>query len=106
MLMITIAGFLTYPLGWSAVKLSHIWIFITSSLLVGLAQYLMIEAFRLGEVALISPFKYSSLLWATLISLVIWDDLPSKNVVLGAFILILSGIYLLRNEVTNGGKNR
>ena len=106
MLMITIAGFLTYPLGWSAVKPSHIWIFITSSLLVGLAQYLMIEAFRLGEVALISPFKYSSLLWATLISLVIWDDLPSKNVVLGAFILILSGIYLLRNEVTNGGKNR
>ena len=48
MLMITIAGFLTYPLGWSAVKPSHIWIFITSSLLVGLAQYLMIEAFRLG----------------------------------------------------------
>ena len=106
MLMITIAGFLTYPLGWSAVKPSHMWIFITSSLLVGLAQYLMIEAFRLGEVALISPFKYSSLLWATLIGLVIWNDLPSKHVVLGAFILILSGIYLLRNEVTNGGKNR
>ena len=96
MLMITIAGFLTYPLGWSAVTPSHIWIFITSSLLVGLAQYLMIEAFRLGEVALISPFKYSSLLWATLIGLVIWNDLPSKHVVLGAFILILSGIYLLR----------
>ena len=106
MLMITIAGFLTYPLGWSAVKPSHILIFITYSLLVGRAQYLMIEALRLGEVALISPFKYSSLLWATLISLVIWDDLPSKNVVLGAFILILSGIYLLKNEVTNGGKNR
>ena len=106
MLIITIAGFLTYPFGWSAVKPSHIWIFITSSLLVGLAQYLMIEAFRLGEIALISPFKYSSLLWATLIGLVIWDDLPSKHVVLGAFILILSGIYLLRNEVTYGGKNR
>ena len=106
MLMITIAGFLTYPLGWSAVKPSHIWIFITSSLLVGLAQYLMIEAFRLGEVALISPFKYSSLLWATLIGLVIWNDLPSKHVVLGACILILSGIYLLRNGVTNGGENR
>ena len=88
MLMITIAGFLTYPLGWSAVKPSHIWIFITSSLLVGLAQYLMIEAFRLGEVALISPFKYSSLLWATLIGLVIWNDLPSKHVVLGAFISV------------------
>ena len=98
MLMITIAGFITYPLGWHAVKLDHVWIFIASSLLVGLAQYLMIEAFRLGEVAIISPFKYSSLLWAILIGLLIWNDLPSKYVVLGAIILIVSGIYLLRNE--------
>ena len=96
--MITIAGFITYPLGWHAVKLDHVWIFIASSLLVGLAQYLMIEAFRLGEVAIISPFKYSSLLWAILIGLLIWNDLPSKYVVLGAIILIVSGIYLLRNE--------
>ena len=66
--------------------------------MVGLAQYLMIEAFRLGEVAIISPFKYSSLLWAILIGLLIWNDLPSKYVVLGAIILIVSGIYLLRNE--------
>ena len=56
------------------------------------------EAFRLGEVAIISPFKSSSLLWAILIGLLIWNDLPSKYVVLGAIILIVSGIYLLRNE--------
>ncbi len=66
----------------------------------------MQQEFRIGEGELISPFKYSSLLWATLIGLVVWDDLPSKHVVLGAFILILSGIYLLRNEVTSGGENR
>tara|TARA_B100001029_G_scaffold47464_1_gene37616 strand:- start:241 stop:441 length:201 start_codon:yes stop_codon:yes gene_type:complete len=58
----------------------------------------MIEAFRLGEVAIISPFKYSSLIWAILIGVIIWNDLPSKYVVLGAIILIVSGIYLLRNE--------
>ena len=66
--------------------------------MVGLAQYLMIEAFRLGEVAIISPFKYSSLIWAILIGILIWNDLTSKYVVLGAIILIVSGIYLLRNE--------
>ena len=37
-------------------------------------------------------------LWAILIGLLIWNDLPSKYVVLGAIILIVSGIYLLRNE--------
>ena len=106
MLMVAFAGFFTYPLGWNNLQLDHIWIFIVSGLLVGLAQYLMIEAFRLGKVAIISPFKYSSLLWAILIGLLVWNDFPSKYVILGAIILILSGIYLLRDEVNNGGKHR
>ena len=106
MLMVALAGFFTYPLGWNNLQLDHIWIFIVSGLLVGLAQYLMIEAFRLGKVAVISPFKYSSLLWAILIGLLVWNDFPSKYVILGAIILILSGIYLLRDEVNNGGKHR
>ena len=106
MLMVALAGFFTYPLGWNNLQLDHIWIFIVSGLLVGLAQYLMIEAFRLGKVAVISPFKYSSLLWAILIGLLVWNDFPSKYVILGAIILILSGIYLLRDEVTSGGKHR
>ena len=66
----------------------------------------MIEAFRLGEVAIISPFKYSSLIWAILIGVIIWNDLPSKYVVLGAIILIVSGIYLLRNESNKGDDDR
>lgn len=99
MLMITLAGFVTFPLGWNRIAIEHIWIFIASSILVGLAQYLMIEAFRLGEVALISPFKYSSLLWAILIGILIWGDFPNNSVLIGAAFLILSGIYLLRNEV-------
>jgi len=106
MLMVALAGFFTYPLGWNSLQLDHIWIFIVSGLLVGLAHYLMIEAFRLGKVAVISPFKYSSLLWAILIGLLVWNDFPSKYVILGAIILILSGIYLLRDEVNNGGKHR
>ena len=106
MLMVALAGFFTYPLGWNNLQLDHIWIFIVSGLLVGLAQYLMIEAFRLGKVAVISPFKYSSLLWAILIGLLVWNDFPSKYVILGAIILILSGIYLLRDEMNNGGKHR
>ena len=106
MLMVALAGFFTYPLGWNNLKLDHIWIFIVSGSLVGLAQYLMIEAFRLGKVAVISPLKYSSLLWAILIGLLVWNDFPSKYVILGAIILILSGIYLLRDEVTSGGKHR
>jgi drug/metabolite transporter (DMT)-like permease len=98
MILVTFAGFLTWPLGWVPLKINHLWIFAISSILVGLAQYLMIEAFRLGEIGLISPFKYSSLLWATLIGFLIWNDTPNHFVLIGSSVLILSGVYLLRGE--------
>lgn len=98
MILVTFAGFLTWPLGWVPLEITHIWIFFISSIFVGLAQYLMIEAFRLGEIGLISPFKYSSLLWAILIGFLIWNDTPNHFVLIGSGILILSGVYLLRQE--------
>jgi drug/metabolite transporter (DMT)-like permease len=98
MFLITLAGYFTFPLGWSEFQVEHIWLFLCSSILVGAAQYLMIEAFRLGEVGLISPFKYSSLLWAVIIGFIIWGDIPGHFVLVGATILIISGVYLLRGE--------
>ena len=98
MFLITLAGYLTFPLGWSEFQVEHIWLFLCSSILVGAAQYLMIEAFRLGEVGLISPFKYSSLLWAVIIGFIVWGDIPGYFVLVGATILIISGVYLLRGE--------
>ena len=98
MFLITLAGYLTFPLGWSEFQVEHIWLFLCSSILVGVAQYLMIEAFRLGEVGLISPFKYSSLLWAIIIGFIVWGDIPGYFVLVGATILIISGVYLLRAE--------
>ena len=98
MFLITLAGYLIFPLGWSEFQVEHIWLFLCSSILVGVAQYLMIEAFRLGEVGLISPFKYSSLLWAVIIGFIVWGDIPGYFVLVGATILIISGVYLLRCE--------
>ena len=98
MFLITLSGYATYPLGWSEIQIKHLWLFLGSSVLVGLAQYLMIEAFRLGEVGLISPFKYSSLIWAIIIGFVVWGDIPNYLVLIGSVVVVLSGIYLLRGE--------
>jgi drug/metabolite transporter (DMT)-like permease len=96
--LVTVAGFATWPLGWHPLQARHIWMFAISGVFVGLAQYLMIEAFRLGEVAQVAPFKYSSLLWAVLIGAVVWGDVPDTVVILGAIVVVASGLYLLRRE--------
>jgi len=94
--LVTFVGFCSYPLGWTTIQMEHVWIFAISGILVGLAQFLMIEAFRLGEVALVSPFKYTSLIWGTLIGALVWGDVPGEEIILGAGLLITGGFYLIK----------
>ena len=62
------------------------------------AHFLHIETFRLAEAALGTPFKYSSLLWAVAIGILAWGDLPDRWTLLGAALLIGSGLYIFYRE--------
>lgn len=63
-----------------------------------LAQIALTEAFRRGEASLIAPLEYTALLWGVLIDISLWGVLPDGMTWLGAAIIIVSGIYLLRRE--------
>jgi drug/metabolite transporter (DMT)-like permease len=55
--VVTLAGLLTIPWGWTTVRLIDLVLFAGSALLVAFAQGLMIESFRHGEVGLVAPVK-------------------------------------------------
>ncbi|MBO6519788.1 MAG: DMT family transporter [Rhodospirillales bacterium] len=93
------AGFSTWFFtDWVAVEWRHMKYFVGSGLLVGTAHYLLIEAFRLGEAALVSPFKYGNVLWAVLFGYLLFGDLPDAATLLGAVVVSLSGLYILHRE--------
>ena len=70
-----------------------------SGVLMGSAHYLLIEAYRNAEAAVVSPFKYTSLIWATLFGYLIWGDLPDRWIVSGAALIIGAGLYVLHREL-------
>ncbi len=72
--------------------------FAASGALLAVAHTLMIEAFRRGEAALVAPFKYTSLLWATLIGFLMFGELPDRWTMAGAVIIVLAGLYVLYRE--------
>jgi len=67
-------------------------------LLGAVGHYLMIKAFELAPASLLAPFDYTTLIWATLLGFVVFGDLPDAWTVMGAFIIISSGLYLIRRE--------
>ena len=66
--------------------------------LAGSAQYCLTEAFRIAPPSVVAPFEYTSLLWAMLLGFLIWGDVPTRLVLVGAAVVITSGIYLLHDE--------
>ena len=97
--VVTLAGLATIPLGWSPLRILDLALFVGSALLVAFAQALMIESFRLGEVGLVGPFKYTSLIWAILLGLLVWGDRPDSWTWVGSALVVGSGLYIWRREL-------
>ena len=68
------------------------------SLAGGIAQLALTGALRLAPVSLVMPMDYSSLLWATLLGLIIFNQEPSYWTWLGAPIVIGAGLVILWRE--------
>jgi drug/metabolite transporter (DMT)-like permease len=46
----------------------------------------------------LAPFEYTSLLWATTIGYLVWQDIPTRQVWIGASIIIACGLYVVHRE--------
>ena len=97
-LIVMAAGALTAPLGWRPITATAAGWFVVAGVFNAGAHFLLIEALRLGEAAVITPVRYTSLIWATLIGYVVWRELPDAWVFAGSAVIIASGIHLVRSE--------
>jgi len=95
---VTVACFATYSAHWQPVGgIDAAW-FLGAGVLNALGHFVMIEAMRAGEAALIAPFRYTALIWAVAIGFLVWGDLPDVWVVLGALVIGASGIGMILME--------
>jgi drug/metabolite transporter (DMT)-like permease len=61
-------------------------------------HFLLIKALQLAPASLLQPFSYTVLVWATIVGFVVFDNLPDWPTVLGAGIIVASGLYTLYRE--------
>ena len=50
---------------------------------------------RMGEVSFVAPFRYTSLVWALIVGLIVFGDWPDGLTLLGAGIVVASGVFTL-----------
>ncbi len=65
-------------------------------------QLLVIKAFEAADASIVSPFIYTQIIWATTFGFVLFGDLPDLWTIVGASIVVASGIYIWHRE--RGGR--
>lgn len=56
------------------------------------------RAYQLAPVSVVSPFEYTYLLWALLIGLFVFNEVPSTTTLAGAGLVVGASIYIARRE--------
>ena len=84
--------------GWVAVRQQDLLVLAALAVSGFLGQLAITEAFSKGKASTVAPFEYSALAWGVAIDWLLWHTLPDGYTLLGAGIIIASGIYLVRRE--------
>jgi drug/metabolite transporter (DMT)-like permease len=74
-----------------------------SSLFIIGGYVLSVAVMRVGEVSFIAPFRYTGLLWALVLGWFVFGDWPDTITLIGASIVVVSGLFTLYRERTLSG---
>jgi drug/metabolite transporter (DMT)-like permease len=94
----SIMSLLTIPFGWVMPTTEQALLVVGAGFAGGFGQLLMTSSYRHAEMSVIAPFEYVSLLLTLLIGFFIFGDVPTLPMVLGAVIIVGSGIAVILRE--------
>ena len=96
----TIVGaILIVPMGgWQPMDMANFLPLVIAALLVFSGYQAVIMSMRTGEISFVAPFRYTGLLWGLVISVLFFGERPDVFVLLGAAIIISSGLYSFYRE--------
>jgi drug/metabolite transporter (DMT)-like permease len=95
-------GICLLPLGWITPDWYGFLVFAGVGTLQGVAQYLLIYAFKYGEAVVITPFRYVMLVWVTIYGYLMFGEIPRIETIMGATIVIGAGLYIFHRERQHG----
>ena len=103
----TVLSFLTLPLGlivqwpaltWIMPDMSICILLIVAGLVGGIAQIMITAAFRFGPVSMLAPFDYASMIFATVIGYVVFSEVPTAAILIGAGLVMTGGGLIIWRE--------
>ena len=64
----------------------------------GVSQIMITASYRFGPVSMLAPFDYASMLFAVLIGWVLFSEIPTPAILIGAGLVIAGGAAIIWRE--------
>jgi drug/metabolite transporter (DMT)-like permease len=84
--------------GWTPPSVHALSLLALAAVLLLIGYQTVIMALRTGDISAVAPFRYTALLWAMLLGYLVFGDKPDAMMILGAAIIVLSGLYAFYRE--------
>lgn len=88
----------TIPFGWAMPTPQQAVLLVGAGFAGGIGQLLMTSSYRYADMSVIAPFEYVSLLLTLIIGFAVFGDIPTVAMVIGALIIVASGIAVILRE--------
>ena len=92
-----LASALAWP-QWIALRQEHWPALLAVGTAGALGQWAITEAFRRAPASTLAPLEYTALLWGLALDWSLWGTSPTLRMLVGAAVIVLSGLYLIRSE--------
>jgi len=89
---------LALPFVYKPMPIEHIGMLAIIALFGFIAMLLVIAAYRSAVAVVVAPMQYSQMVWAAIFGYLIFDEQPDSYTVIGAAVIIASGIYIVLRE--------
>jgi drug/metabolite transporter (DMT)-like permease len=94
----SIMSLFTLPWGWVVPPWHVALMLVMAGLLGGIGQILLTSSYRYADASLVAPFDYTSMILALLIGYFIFDEVPTRTMLIGAGIVIMAGVLIIWRE--------
>ena len=96
------SGIMMIGTEWQPVSASSWLLILGAGVSVLIATFLSVMAMQTGEISFVSTFRYTAMLGAIGVGILIFDDWPDRLTLVGTLIIVLTGIYSFHREQTLG----
>jgi len=91
-------GGISLLFNWRPLSQETLFALAVTGLLGGVGQLLLTGAIRRAPIGVVAPFEYAQLIWAAVISFIVWQVPPSVTALLGSALIAACGGYILMRE--------